>query len=221
MAEWVAGIGSLLAAIVALAGYWLAERQRAREEAQRRQDAAYQIGYKLASLASEARNIKGDLNPQGKTDEELAAETDAMEICGNLQPKIGFNDTMAKDLSESEQNLLMCLKEESFLMTFSEAIARNQSIRAGLIEYKVKREAIMAMLPPPKIINGAVASHFLSQEELMKIHPHLIATGTLVQSLRALSHINVEQLAYLCREFCPMMKKHYPKLNVHKIELDA
>jgi len=214
MAEWVSGIGSLLAVIVALGGYWLSDRQRKREEEQRREDAAYQIGYKLSGLASEAQVIHQDLNPHGKTDEELASETDPMQICGTLQPKVGHNDTMAKDLSETEQNLLMRLKEEDFLMDFSEAFARNQSIRAGLLEYKMRREAITPLLPTPVIVNGEVVSFDLTKDQYLALQPHVIPAASLVKSMRELSKVNTEMLAGLCRKFHPMMKKHYPKLHI-------
>jgi hypothetical protein len=217
MADWVSGIGSMLAVIVALAGYWLADGQRKKEANERRQNAAYQIGFKLSALASEARVILGDLNPLGKSDEELAAETNPMDVCGALQPKVGYHETSARDLSESEQNLLMSLREEDFLMDYSEAFARNQSIRAGILEYKIKREAISAKLPTPVATRGEIASFDLTKEDLLRIGPDLIAAASLVRSLRALSRINMDQLDDLGRRFTPMMTKHFPKLHIHRI----
>lgn len=218
LADWVSGIGSLLAVVVALGGYWLIDWRRKNDDRQRRQDAAYQIGFKLSSLASDAYVVHKALNPHGKSEEELNAET-FMETCGYLGEQVGFEHPLVRDLSESEQNLLMRLKEENFLMDYSEAWVRNQSIRAGMLEYKVRREALTGMLPPPVIVNGQIASVDLTQDELMRIQPHLIAAGTLVQSMRALSNINIEMLGRLGCGFHPMMKKHFPTLHIHKVEI--
>lgn len=219
MAEWVSGIGSLLAVIVALGGYWIVERHRKDDAKQQRQNAAYQIAFKLSALASDAKVTHKHINPEGKTPEEWLQITDPMEICGTLPVNIGSSEPICRDLSENEQNLLMSLKEEDFLMDFSEAFARNQSIEAGLREYASRREAIMSMLPPPTQFQGQVGSLFLSPQQVAEVKPHLIACATLVQSMRELSKQNVEQLSKLCDNFQPMMRKHFPKLHIHKIEV--
>lgn len=218
MAEWVSGVGSLLAVIVALAGYWLVERQRYLDETQRRQDAAYQIGFKLSVLSSEAAIMHEALNPLRKSDMELAEETVPMQICSYLQPKIGFDDALARNLSETEQNLLMRLKEEDFLMDFFEAYARNQSVRSGILEYNMRRDALTTSLPCPTGVEGEEISFELSSQELMTLQPRLIAAATLAQSVRALSRINTLQLARLGQKFRPMMQKHYPDLHIHALE---
>jgi hypothetical protein len=215
-ADWFSGTMSALAVSVALAGYWFASSQNRRAEKQTRQNAAYQIGFKLSALASETRGVTGDLNPQKMSEGELALQN-PMETCGTLAPKVGFNDTMARDLNETEQNLLMLLKEENFLMDFSEIFARNNSIRAGLLEYKVRHEAIAAMLPTPVQVAGEVISLDLTQEQLLKIQPNLIAAASLVNSVRFLAKINVEMLTNLTDKFHPMMTKHFPDLHIHKI----
>lgn len=219
MAEWISGIGSLLAVIVALGGYWIVERHRKDDTKQQRQNAAYQIAFKLSALASDARVTHKQINPEGKTPDEWLLVTDPMEICGTLPVNIGSSEAICRDLSDSEQNLLMSLREEDFLMDFSEAFARNQSIEAGMREYAARREAIMAMLPPPTQYQGQVGSLFLNPQQVAQVQPHLIACATLVQSMRGLSKQNVEQLSGLCDKFQPMMSKHFPKLHIHKIEV--
>ncbi|TMJ19543.1 MAG: hypothetical protein E6G92_07140 [Alphaproteobacteria bacterium] len=217
-ADWVSGTGSLLAVIVALGGYWLIERHRKRDETQRHQDAAYQIGYKLASLSSEAHNLVIELNPHGKSDDDLAAESD-MDICGGFSAQAGSSESLIRDLNDAEQNLLMRLKEEDFLMTFSEAVALGLSLRAGLAEYKAKREALMAMLPPPVDVSGEMAGHDLTQQQILSLQPQMIQAASLVRSLRALATINVKRLRKLGVDFRPMMLRHFPKLHIHEIQI--
>lgn len=230
LADWVSGIGSMLAVTVALAGYWIshvqrkddqriAEEHRTAEDAKTRQGILHQISLKLSALASEAGTTHAALLPSGRTEAELTTMRDPRQLVGEFNPDAGMELTMAHDLSVEEQNLLMLVKENDFLMDYTEALARHESIRAGLLEYKSKREAIMAMLPPPKIINGQMASHFLSDAEWLALAPHLIPLSTLLVSARALSKQNIELLARLCASYKPLMAKHFPQLNIHSIEM--
>lgn len=218
MAEWISGIGSLLAVIVALGGYWLVERHRAHDEQSRRQAAAYQIAFKLSALASESNVTHEHLNPPGRSSEDWLAENDPMVICATLPINISSAESISRDLSEAEQNLLMSLGEEDFLMDFSEAFARNRSIEAGLLEFNRRREEITKMLPPPTSFAGQVGTLTLTQTQKSQVMPHVVATSSLVQSMRALSKQNVEQLDSLSERLTPMFKRHFPKLHVHKLE---
>jgi hypothetical protein len=217
LADWVSGIGSLLAAVIALGGYFWSGRERAKEEQARQQDAAYQIGYKIASLTSDAHTTHKALFPSPTDYDDWKDESDPFKILGQQEVTIGFDGKMSRDLTEAEQNVLMRLREESFLMNYTETYARNQSISAGLAEYKVKREAVMSMLPPPEIVDGQMASHFFDEKEKLRLYPYAISAATLMQNLRRLSHMNLLMLTKLCENFQPMMKKHYPKLHIHKI----
>ena len=105
-------------------------------------------------------------------------------------------------------------------MDYSEALARHKTIRAGLLEYKSKREAVMGMLPPPKIVDGQMVSHFLDDAEWLALAPHLIPLSSLLVSIRALSKQNTDLLARLCESYKPMMTKHFPQLNIHSIKMD-
>lgn len=219
LADWFSGIGSMLAVFVALGGYWWSERQKKKDDDARRQGYIHQISFKLSTLASEAAMAKKDLNPYGKTDAQLSLETDPFEIVGTFSPNVGYDDTMVRDLATDEQNLLMLLKENDFLMDFSEAVARNESIRRGLLEYKARRDAVLSMLPPPQMVNGKVVSHMLTQQQKLELSPWIIPLGTVVLSSRALAKENVELLARLCNAYKPMMTKHFPNLNIHTIEM--
>ena len=232
LADWVSGIGSMLAVIVALAGYWvsnahrkkdqkIAEELRTDEDAKIQQGIVHQISLKLSALASEANTNHAELIPPGRTEAELATMSDPRQLTGEFNPNVGMDLTMVRDLAVDEQNLLMLVKENDFLMDFTEALARHESIRAGILEYKAKREGVMAMLPPPQIVNGQMASHFLSDAEWLALAPYVIPLSSLLVSIRALSKQNIELLVRLCRSYKPMMTKHFPQLNIHSIEIGA
>ena len=60
-ADWVSGIGSLLAVIAALFGYFLVEKKHSKDDRNKLQGHIYQIGFKLSTLASEVRTTVRDL----------------------------------------------------------------------------------------------------------------------------------------------------------------
>lgn len=230
LADWVSGIGSMFAVIVALAGYWISRTQRQSDqriagelrtakELSTRQGIVHQISLKLTALTSEANTTHTGLIPPGRTVSELTTILDPKQLVGEFNPNAGLNLTMARDLSVDEQNLLMLVKENDFLMDYTEALARHEAIRAGLIEYKSKRAAVMGMLPPPKNIDGQITSHMLSDTEWLALAPYVIPLSSLLISMRALSKQNVELLARLCTSYKPMMTKHFPELNIHSIEM--
>lgn len=230
LADWVSGIGSMLAVITALAGYWfshaqrkkdqaIADKLRSNQEASVCQGLVHQISLKLSALTSEAKMQHAELIPPGRTEAELEEIVDPRQLTGEFRPNVGMDLTTARDLSVNEQNLLMLFKENDFVMDYTEALARHQAIRGALLEYSSKREAAMRMLPPPEAINGPTASHFLNDTQWLALAPYIIPLASLLISMRALSRQNVELLSRLCSLYKPMMTKHFPDLNIHSIEM--
>ena len=142
-----------------------------------------------------------------------------MVICGTQGAAIGYDASMVRDLSDAEQNALMLIREEEFLMNFSECVARNESVRSAFVEYGRRREDIVSSLPTPDVFTGETGKFELTQAEYKDLLPKLLPATSLVRNARYLAKLNVDMVAKLCEEFMPMMKRHYPNMLVHKIEL--
>lgn len=220
VADWVSGIGSMLAVFVALFGYFLVEWQRRKDAREKLQGQIYQIGFKLSTLASEAHVMMKSLNPRGLPLDELLQEADPMVICGSQPPVIGHDTSMVRDLTDAEQNLLMGNRDEGFLMDFSECVAGNDSIRTAMVDYARRREEMLAVLPPPEQMNDNVGSVFLTQEQMAQVLPRIIPAGQSVMIARQMAKENVDMVNGLCARFEGMMLASHPKLHVHKIEID-
>lgn len=218
--DWFAAWASLAAVVVALAGYGIVEYRRRQDIKDRRQDAAYQIAFKISSLGSEVNWLHSSLFPEGTGAEDWATVTDPFIVVGAQQPIVGSLMTVTKDLTENEQNLLMFLREENFLMEYSEIHARNLTIIAGMKEYKERYAAVMVRLPPPVEAAGNVATLPLTEQLKLELHPYITPAATLIQSLRGLSAINVQKVRALGASFKPMMSKHFPKLHIHAITFE-
>lgn len=219
LADWVSGIGSLLAVIAALFGYFLVEKKHRKDDREKLQGQIYQIGFKLSTLASEARTTLRDLNQKGLPIEELLAEENPFEILGSQGGIMGYNLTMVRDLTDAEQNLLMLIREEDFLMNFSECVARNESVRNAVAEYGRRRDALMAEMPKPGGFRGQIGTIELTQEQLNDLLPKLLPASVLMQHARQLAKLNIDMISDLCEKFRPMMKRHHPNMHVHQVEL--
>jgi hypothetical protein len=218
-ADWVSGIGSLLAVIVALLGYFLVEKKHRNDDLDKLQGHIYQIGYKLSTLASEAGVTLRDLRGRRILPNDLMDDDHPFLIVNSQYPVLGYEKTMVRDLSDAEQNLLMMIREEEFLMDFSECVARNDAIRSAFVEYGIRREELLAELPAPDSINGHVGSFETTAARINELMPRLIPAATLVVQSRELAARNVEMLAALCGKFKPMMDRHYPSMHVHSVEI--
>ncbi|EQB11249.1 hypothetical protein [Sphingobium lactosutens] len=218
-ADWVSGIGSLLAVIAALFGYFLVEKKHRKDDREKLQGQIYQIGFKLSTMASEVRTTLRDLNQKSLPIDELLAEDDPFVICGTQAGVIGYDRTMVRELSDAEQNLLMLLREEDFLMNFGECVARNESVRSSFVEYGRRRDDVLARLPSPDQASGQVGSIGLTEAQRLAIFPYVVPTAMAMRQARYLAKLNVDMVVQLCEDFMPMMKRHYPKMHVHKIEL--
>lgn len=217
-ADWFSGAATFLATVVALFSYRWADNQRKKDERQRRQDSAYQIGYKLATLLCDAISGHKALIPKGATFDELKRIDSPFDLVAMQQPAIGFGSTVARDLTDAEQNLLMSLREEDFLMDMSETFARNETIREGMAEYKLKHQEITALLPTPLETSSQVATVGLTQQQSNELWPLFMPAATLLTSMRDLSEQNLVMLRKMGQGFHAMMRKHYPDLHIHKIE---
>lgn len=218
LADWVSGIATTLATIVALGSYSWADNRRKKEDKQRRQDSAYQIGFKLASLMSDAISNNKAMYPAGTTHDDWKGKTNPFEIVGPQQPIIGTGAIMARDLTDAEQNLLMSIKEEDFLQDMTECYARNEAIREGINEYKDRHALLTERLPAPSHAQGQVASLYLTDLQVNELFPYAQPAATLIQNLRSMSQENLKMLRELGPKFHPMMNKHWPDLHLHKIE---
>ncbi|WP_300115562.1 hypothetical protein [Sphingobium sp.] len=219
LADWVSGIGSMLAVFVALLGYFIVERHRRNDARDVIQGQIYQIGYKLSTMASEVRTTLRDLNQKGLPLDELIAEENPFVIVGSQAAVMGYDRSMVRDLSDAEQNLLMLVREEEFLMNFSECVARNDSVRGSFVEYGKRREELLARLPAPEEANGQTGSFGITQAEQLAIFPYITPAAVLMRQARYLAKLNVEMVTKLCDDFKPMMKGHFPTYHIHKIEL--
>ena len=208
-ADWVSGIGSWLAVIVALGSYWWAERQRRIHQFGAKMGSANQIGIKLHDLLGRSQTIHNHLfapyegpelqNPWGE--EGLWSQTYAL---------VGLSEQITPDLTSDEHKLLVEINETDFMTRFSLAWQRHQSIVLSMKEFYVKRDAVYAIMPAPTKMDGHVGQHEMTKEELMRFMPYSVALEMLIRTIRDMAKENFIDLQALAERYHPMMKRRFP-----------
>ncbi len=208
-ADWVSGIGSWLAVVVALGSYWWTERQRRIEQFERKIASANQVGVKLHDLLGRSQTIYNHLfapysgpklhNPMGEE-----------SIWGQTRALVGLSEQITPDLTPEEHKLLIEIEETDFMTRFSLAWQRHQSIVLSMKEFYIKRDAVYALMPAPTKIEGYVGQHEMTREEIMRFMPYSVALELMIRTTRDMANENYTDLQALAKRFHPTMKKHFP-----------
>ena len=220
VADWVSGIGSLAAALVAVGGYSWSERQRRNSESDKKQAAIYQICNKLSELASDAHTTLENLCPRQKPVDYWLGVSNPIEIVAAQTPIIDAPSTNSHSLIDIEQNLLLSIREEAFLMDYSEAVKRNEVIKRALEDYSSRYQFVFSLLPKPKAMEENAIILDPDAEEMRTAYPYAIQAASVIQKARQLSVQNVEVLDRLATGFHTMMTRHFSGLHIPRLEMD-
>lgn len=221
VADWVSGIGSFAAALVAVGGFSWSERQRRNSEKDKKQAALYQICNKLSGLASDAHTTLENLCPREKPVEHWLSVSDPIDIVAAQTPVIDAPSTNSHSLIDIEQNLLLAIREEEFLMDYSEAVKRNEVIKRALEDYSSRYQFVFSMLPEPKAVEAKAIILDPEAEEMRAVYPYAIQAASIVQKARQLSVQNIKVLDRLATEFHPMMTRHFSELHIPRLEMGS
>ncbi len=218
-AEWVSGAASFGAVVAAVAGFYVTKHFRdedltARTEERTRFELAADvqlanlIGVRLFRLMNSSHDLHRHL--WAPYDGPPIEGVDSEKVWRRVLPMIGLQIEPALRLESDEVTFLVRLSEAEFMTEMILGAARLDSIVLSLQEYERQHQAIYKMMPAPLAMQGRVGVHGLTHEQLMAVKPYSEALEHLVLSLREMTQENVEKLDALCREFHPMMKRHYP-----------
>ena len=209
-ADWISGIGSWLAVVVALGSYWWADRQRRIEQFEAKMASANQIGVKLHDLLGRSKTIYNHLFAPYEGP-KLSSFTQEEEIWRQIKALVGLSEQITSDLTPEEHKLLLEINEIDFMTRFSLAWQRHQSVVLSMREFYIKRDVVQALMPAPTEMDGDVGRHWLTVEETMRFRPHSVALEMMIRTTRDIAKENYTDLQALAKRFHPTMKRHFPK----------
>lgn len=206
MADWFSGTMSALAVMVAVGSYSFSEWRHRRENKQRDIVTIRQIGVKLLKVFNSSHGIHQHL----WQDTKPVAEGQS-ELWRRTFPLVGLQHEPGLSLDSAEINLLIEMKQHNYLMEMMLMTERYQSIISSMMDYRVRYEAVYAMMPPPRAMEGHVGRHALTEEQYLRLQPYSIQLERLLQSLRAMTQENVEMGERLTEQFTPMTTEYFGK----------
>lgn len=208
-ADWVSGIGSWLAVVVALGSYWWTERQRSIKQFEGKIASANQIGIKLHDLLGRSQTIYKHLFAP-YDGPKLRSPTGEESIWGQTRALVGLSEQITPDLTPEEHTLLIEINETDFMTRLSLAWQSHQSIVLSMKEFYIKRDAVYALMPAPTKMEGYVGQHEMTREEVMRFMPYSVALELLIRTTRDMAEENFTDLQALAKRFHPTMKQHFP-----------
>ena len=206
-ADWFSGTMSALAVMIAVGSYGYSELRRRREDNRRDIVTIRQIAIKLLRVVNGIHDIHRHV--WEGVQEPLAGGQD--ELWRRTYPLVGLQQEPGLSLDAAEINLLIEMKQPDFLMELMLLTSRYQSILSSMMEYKVRHEAIHAMLPAPVAVEGQIGRHALNEEQYLRLQPYSIQLEMLLQSVRGMTQENVEMGERLVDQFTPMTSSYFGK----------
>jgi hypothetical protein len=192
-ADWFAGTMSLGAVVTALMGYWVVHRQRVADLNDREKRVAESVGWNALQTFNDTATIAKHLK------ESLEADVDVRfqgRKFARVRP-LGIPSKPTADLNQEEVGLLLKARAPELLMELQDAIARYDSIRFAMQEYKSRHEALYQLMPTPIATDGARMAHELTREEHDKVTPYAVMLDVLLESIIDLVAEGVEKGASL------------------------
>lgn len=209
-ADWFSGTMSCAAVGAALLGYWFVHRQRGSDNKDREKRAAESVGWKALKVFNDTATVAKHLK------ESLAADVDL-----GFQPMkftrvrpLGIPPKSTSDLNQEEIGFLLRAKASGILMELGDAIARYDSIRFSMEQYKARHEALYELMPPPVATEGTLFTHRLSKADKEKITPYAVMLDALLDSIIDLTAEGVEKSQAILMAYTEAMTSYFGKWNL-------
>lgn len=203
--DWVTGVSTAIAVLVALGGYGFLEWQRRASQKVARRSSGHMIGIRLFRILNQTCDFERHFT---KSNESVAIE-ESPHLLPPVHPLIGIRVDPNVTLSADEISLLIEMLETEFLSDLMLAASIYESIVLSLNEYRDRYEALYRMLPAPVSMDGKSAAHLLTREEILAAQPYSIQVFNLMGELRQMTFENVERCKKLGARYHPMMKERF------------
>lgn len=215
-ADWFSGTMSFAAVAVALSGYWISNRQRDKDLLEGDKRAAERAWWRTVQALNHTHYVLGHLRDSLASDSHSAPPQFSFM---RVRP-LGLGNHTVSELAGDELNALIGAKAPDLITEISECVARYESIRYAMGEYKIRHEALFELLPTPISGDGTRYAHMLDADQKAKAMPYMIMLDTLLNDIQKLCEINVRQCEEILEKFPDAMKSRFGKWGLALEPLD-
>jgi hypothetical protein len=209
-ADWFAGSMSFAAVAAALFGYWVVHWQRLSDAKELEKRTAETVGWKALQVfndtATVAKHLKQSLEDDGNV-------SFLKHRFARVRP-LGIPNRPTEYLTQAEISFLIKVKGADILMNLQDALARYDSIRFAMSEYRIRHEALFERMPTPTATNATIMTHHLTKEQHDKVEPYAIMLDALLDSVIELVGDGVEKSAHLLTQYQDVMKVYFGKWHI-------
>lgn len=212
-ADWVAGLATLAAVVVALRGYKFAEWQRQQALREERRKHVHLLGTKLAEMSNDAWAIALhfkeclDRNPKSKT------------VLPRVFPLIGDSPPDRFLLSLDETAILIESNNAEFMTTYSEAVRAQIIIHRTMEEYRHRYDALRAVMPTPVDVVGIAHTYDMTNEQIRAILPSANLLNDLLAGVADIIRTQTSRCAVLCSQYHGIFKASFPNEKFIALEM--
>lgn len=206
-ADWFAGTMSFAAVAAALYGYWVVHGQRVADAKDLEKRTAETVGWKALQVFNDTATVAKHLK------ESLADVGNASFLShkfARVRP-LGIPNRPTEYLTQAEISFLIKVRGADILMDLQDALARYDSIRFSMQEYRTRHEALYELMPTPSSTSGTLMTHHLTQEQHDKVTPYANMLDSLLDGLIELVADGVEKSAHILESYQEKMRFHFGK----------
>lgn len=224
-ADWVSGLGSLAAVIVALHGFKIVERQRAsdRDDAATLRAAsalaaekgiAYELAAALSDMANNLLAIRKHFATR-RNDVRIPRSPTRVEHYKMLQPLIGLSDEGTLKLPAGSTELLVKAGAIEFWNDIRLLANRNRSITTLMIEYRTLWENAISKMPIPEDFTGTIGHLSVEGDLFATIKSDLIKIDSMVGEMIPQVEDTAVLLTKVSGQIGPIMTKYFKSPFLH------
>lgn len=219
LADWFSGAASALAVLAAVAGYFIAENQRKADQRSRDETAARLLSTKIVRLTSLTADIHRHLN--APEDGPQTKGYGAGQKWRRIRGLNGLREEAGLALDSAQEDLLMRLQENQFLLDLLIANTRYRALTATMQDYTRRRDALQELHPAPVSMDGVHAVLHLDQADLARLAPYAAALENMLEALMASADEYREFNKGLVSSYNAFIQKNFAESGLPKlVEVD-
>lgn len=214
LADWVAGIGSLIAVIVAMLGYWVVARHRNAD----RRDAERAVAFELVAVLMEIANHILSIEKHFKTQRnDMTVSADGKHVVSFkiINPLIGLSSEGEIRPPEGTTQLLIRANAIELWNDVLLLANHNRALTSIMKEYRHLWDQTMAKMPTPADFTGPVGHIEAEGPAFAAIRPDLIKLDSIVEGLEPQISEAVALTKKVAGEIGPALQEYFGESFLH------
>jgi hypothetical protein len=207
-ADWISGIGSLAAVVVALGGFKVVARQRA-EDARRAEEA---VGYDLmAAVHGIGNNVKALRLHVCTARNDIVIRPSGGEpiVYRSLSALIGLSSEGDVQLPAGATQLLVKAKAIPLWNDLLLLASQSRALTTIMKEYRELYQQAMPLFPLARSFTGKIGHIQADDSEFSKVRPSLIQIDSIVGALEEQTAATDELSDRVTQEIGPTLKNYF------------